>query len=359
MYLHQLRCTLTPLSRGERYGVKVRVRVRARVRVRVRIRVRFRMIPWADGVGVCGVSLALVVVIVTYLAKKAKDSSLVTINTYLKGRVVWITGASSGLGKKLALEAASSGAEAIILSGRRKDALEAVEEECLSAAGTSASGGGKQPVVSVSIVTFDLGNEDTWEVATKSVLEVAPGGRVDILLNNAGISQRDWVMSTSIDTHKKLMNVNYLSAVALTIGVLPGMIERGYGHIIFTNSLQGKLGIARRSAYAASKHALVGFADCLRAELCSSGVQVTSVFCGYIQTSLSLNAILGDGSVYGKMDPTTQSGLEPSIASHLIWQGVAQMREEFMLAPFKHTIAVRLRNIFPGFIFRILSNYVH
>ncbi len=316
------------------------------------------MSPWAGGVGVCGISFALVVVIAAYLAKKTNDNSSVTTNAYLKGRVVWITGASSGLGKKLALEAASSGAEGIILSGRRTDALKVVKEGCLRAAG-AASGDGKQPVVSVLTVIFDLEKEDEWEEATKRVLEVAPGRRVDILLNNAGISQRDSVKSTSIDTYNMLMKVNYLSAVALTRGVLPGMIERGYGHIVFTNSLQGKIGIPRRSAYAASKHALAGFADCLRAEVCKSGVHVTSVFCGYIRTSLSMNAVLGDGSVYGKMDPTTQKGLDPAIASHLVWQGIAQRREEFMLAPFKHTIVVSLRNICPSFIFRILSNYGH
>ncbi len=331
------------------------VRVMVRIRVRVRVRTRFRMSPWDGGVGVCGVSFALVALFVAYLARKAQDSSSITVKAYLKGRVVWITGASSGLGKQLALEAASSGAEGIVLSGRRKDALEVVKEECLSAA--AASGYGNPPKVSVLIVTFDLGDEANVEVVTKSVLEVAPGGRVDILLNNAGISQRDCVTSTSIDTHKMIMKVNYFSAVALTRGVLPGMIERGYGHIVFINSLQGKLGIPCRSAYAASKHALAGFADCLRAEVCNSGVNVTSAFCGYIRTNLSFNAILGDGSVYGIMDPMTAKGLDPAIASHLIWKGVAQRREEFMLAPFKHIIAASLRNICPSLIFRILSNY--
>ncbi len=314
------------------------------------------MVLWADDVRVCGILIALVAAIAVYLANKIQGNISVTTNAYLKGRVVWITGASSGLGKELALKAACSGAEGIILSGRRADALKSVKEECLRAAG-AASGDVKQPVVSVFIVSFDLEKEDEWEEATKRVLEVAPGRRIDILLNNAGISQRDSVQNTSIDTYNMFMKVNYLSAVALTRGVLPGMVERGYGHIVFTNSLQGKIGIPNRSAYAASKHALVGFSDSLRAEVSRSVVHVTSVFAGYIRTNLSMNAVLGDGSTYGKMDPTTQHGLDPTMAAYLVWQGVAQRRDEFMLAQVKHKILVALRNICPSLVFRILSNY--
>lgn len=265
------------------------------------------------------------------------------------GKVVWVTGASSGLGEQLALQAAASPCEKLILSGRRASALETVADACVLASG------GAMKRDAVTVLPFDLGDRTCLAGAVSRALEVAD--RIDILVNNGGVSHRGNALGTTLDVDEALMNVNYFGAVALAKGVLPGMRERSAGHIVVVNSVQGKLGVANRTAYAASKHALAGFFDCLRAELDAegSGVSVSCIYPGYIRTNLSLNALTGDGAKHGVMDATTESGLDAVEAAQQVWQAVAQGRPEFVMAPLKVKLACVLRALAPSTLFHMVA----
>jgi dehydrogenase/reductase SDR family protein 7B len=202
------------------------------------------------------------------------------------GKVVWITGASSGIGEALAYELARRGAT-LVLSARREPLLERVRERCDRAS-------------EHMLVPLDLTDTERMPATAAKVLE--RHGRIDILINNGGISQRSTVTDTTLDVDRKIMEVNYLGTVAMTKAVLPSMLERGRGQIVVISSLMGRIHTPMRSAYAASKHALHGFFGCLRAEVHDRGVHVSVICPGFVHTDITRNALTGDGSTYDRMD---------------------------------------------------------
>jgi dehydrogenase/reductase SDR family member 7B len=208
---------------------------------------------------------------------------------YFSGKVVWITGASSGIGEALAHELARRGAT-LVLSARREPLLERVREQCVGASQAGAEH---------MIVALDLTQTESMPEATAKVL--ARYGRIDILINNGGISQRSIASETALEVDRRIMDVNYLGTVAITKAVLPSMLERGRGQIVVISSLMGKIHTPMRSAYAASKHALHGFFGCLRAEVHDRGVHVCVICPGYVRTDITKNALTGDGSTFDQM----------------------------------------------------------
>lgn len=204
---------------------------------------------------------------------------------YFNGKVVWITGASSGIGEALAYELARRGAT-LVLSARREPLLERVRGQCERAS-------------EHTIVPLDLSEISSMAAATAKVLE--RHSQIDILINNGGISQRSTVSETDVDVDRRIMEVNYLGTVAMTKAVLPSMLARGRGQIVVISSLMGKLHTPMRSAYAASKHALHGFFGCLRAEVHDRGVHVCVICPGYVNTEITKHALTGDGSTYDQM----------------------------------------------------------
>ncbi|MEM6335539.1 MAG: SDR family oxidoreductase [Bacteroidota bacterium] len=211
----------------------------------------------------------------------------------LASRTVWITGASSGIGKALAGECARRGAR-LILSARRGDALESVRSS-LSRPEDHAC------------VPLDLADPASLEAAYGIVSRDV--GAVDVLVNNGGISQRSLAAETDMDVDRRLMEVNYFGAIGLTKRVLPDMLERGNGQLVAVSSLVGKFGTPYRSGYAASKHALHGFFDSLRAEVAPRGLTVTLICPGFVKTQVSVNALTSDGSALGEMDDAQAGGL--------------------------------------------------
>ncbi|XP_058013259.1 dehydrogenase/reductase SDR family member 7B isoform X2 [Ahaetulla prasina] len=209
---------------------------------------------------------------------------------YLKDAVVVITGATSGLGKECAKAFHAAGSQ-LVLCGRSGERLQDVLQE-LSAAADPLKNGHKH-----HMVVFDLSDIKAVVSAAKEILSCVD--HVDILINNAGISYRGTIIETVIEVDRKVMETNYFGPVALTKALLPAMIKRRKGHIVTISSVQGKISIPFRSAYAASKHATQAFFDCLRAEVERFNIEVTVVSPGYIQTNLSLNAVTSDGSQYG------------------------------------------------------------
>lgn len=260
------------------------------------------------------------------------------------GKVVLITGASSGLGKACAQTFYDAGCK-VILSGLSLQELKEFQRELI---------GSKQETGAVGVIELDL--SDLNSIKTKASEAVTIFGGIDILINNAGVSYRGCIEDTDLDVDQKLMTVNYLGQVALTKAVLPYMLEKGAGHIVAVSSVQGRFSIPYRSAYSASKHAVQAFFDCLRAELSDRNIKVCVVSPGYIRTSLSQNALCGDGSTYGVLDSTTASGLPPEQVAGMILKAVQRNKSELIPAPLLHRLAICLRAFLPNIYFSIMAS---
>ncbi|PNF35180.1 Dehydrogenase/reductase SDR family protein 7-like [Cryptotermes secundus] len=180
-------------------------------------------------------------------------------------------------------------------------------------------------------------------------------GHVDILIHNGGISNRGDVISTDVDVAMKIMMVNYFGQMVLTKAVLPSMIERRSGHIVTVSSIQGRIAIPYRSAYAASKHALQAFSDSLRAELARYNIKVSVISPGYIATALSVNALTGSGEAYGETDSATANGYTPEYVAEKILSAVVQCKEEMIISPVVPRLAMLIRTLAPSLYFWIME----
>lgn len=250
--------------------------------------------------------------------------------TQLSNKVVWITGASSGIGEAMAVQAAAQGAK-LILSSRRAAELERVRALCA------------QPQ-NVAILPLDLTAFDAVEAGKRAEIFFGP---VDILVNNAGISQRSTVLETSMEVYRRILELDFFAPVALTKAVLPGMVARGGGHVVVISSVVGYVGTPLRSGYAAAKHALHGFYDAARVELWKQNVQFTVACPGYVKTNVSINAISADGGTHGKMDEGQARGMSAESCAKKVWQAVEQDREEILIGS-KEALFVRLKRYAPA-----------
>ncbi len=246
-------------------------------------------------------------------------------------KVVWITGASSGIGKALALELSKQGA-LLILSARKEETLNQVKESC--------------PYPErIRILPLDLENHKDFPQKAKNAINWF--GRVDILVNNGGVSQRALAKDTNISVDKRIMEINYNGTIALTKAVLPHFIEHKRGHIVVTTSIVGKIGTPLRSTYAASKHALHGFFDSLRAELYNDNIAISLICPGYVSTKISMNALTGDGSSQQLMDKATANGIKPDRFAKLMAKAIAQKKQEVYIAGAKEKLGVYVKRWIP------------
>jgi len=252
----------------------------------------------------------------------------------LRGKRIWITGASSGLGHALAKEAANRGAE-LVLSARSRAKLIRLAKSLPGSA-------------DAQVVALDLTEPKTFPDAVKAA------GRIDILVNNGGISQRGTALDTEMDVVRKVMETNFFGHVALTKLVAPQMVDQGSGHIVVTSSVVGHLGTPMRSTYAASKHALHGYFDSLRYELHQHGVGVTIVCPGYIHTDISLNAVTGDGSPQGTMDSNQATGMKPKVFATKAWDGIEAGKPELYIGGKEEVAGIYLKRLFPRLLDRIV-----
>jgi len=260
---------------------------------------------------------------------------------YFENKIVWITGASSGIGEATAYEFAKQGAT-VILSARRKDKLDTVAEKCKATGATTA------------ILPLDL--ENTANLETKAKEAESLFGRIDVLFNNGGISQRSLTWETPIDIDRKIMEIDYFSGVVLTKAVLKGMIRRKTGWIIANSSISGAFGFPLRSAYSAAKHAVYGFYESLRAELRVNNipVHITIVAPGRINTPISMSAIGKEGKATGIMDPGQANGFPAEKCAKAIVKATAKGKPELLVGG-SEIISVYLRRIFPRIFFKIVS----
>lgn len=259
--------------------------------------------------------------------------------SFFKNKVVWLTGASSGIGEALTYELSKRGAR-LIISARRKEELEKVKGNCDPSAQDS-----------IKILPLDLTAADTLQLSVEAAIQAF--GHVDVLINNGGISQRSLAIETSLEVDRRIMEVNYFGTISITKFLLPYFIKQKSGHIAVVTSLTGKFGTPFRSGYAAAKHALHGFFDSLRAELWKENIKVTLIAPGFIQTSISVSALTGDGSKLNKMDDAQSNGMPVKKAAQQIANAIASGKNEVYIGG-KETLGVHIKRFFPGFFSRMI-----
>lgn len=258
-----------------------------------------------------------------------------------KNNIVWITGASSGIGEAFARAFFKEGAK-LILSSRRIEALNQVKE---------ALGGNES---NCYILPLDL--SDSESLPKKAAEALKAFGTIDVLVNNGGISQRSLFAETNMETIRKLMEVNFFGSAELTRAVLPSMMERKSGHVIVTSSVAGKFGTKYRSGYAASKHALQGLFDCIRQEMYEYNIAVTMICPGPIKTSITQNSLTADGSDFGKMGDLHKTAMDADEMVSRIWNKIKKRKEEIYVSSPKEKLALLVKRISPRLLNIILKN---
>ncbi len=253
------------------------------------------------------------------------------------GKVVWITGASSGIGEALALVLNKRGAK-LILSARRENVLLEVKEKCSFPE-------------NVKILPLDLVDITSFEEKTKQA--IACFGGIDVLINNGGISQRSTVAETPLEIDRKIMEVNYFGNIALSKTLLPHFHQQKSGYFVVISSLSGKFGFFLRSAYAASKHALVGFYESLRLEEEKNNIKVSLVFPGLIKTNISVNALDKDGKSSNEMDNNQAKGTTAKECALQIIKGLEKEQHD-IAAGGSELKALKLKRFFPKLFYKII-----
>lgn len=231
-------------------------------------------------------------------------------------KTAWITGASSGIGEALAKAFIESGGHAV-LSGRNVAELQRVAQ---------ATGAPERCL----ILPFDTVDYD--RLPSKVTEAVAFQGRIDVLVNNAGISQRSPAIDTDLSVYQRIVDVDLLAPIALTQALLAHLVSNGRGQIVMISSVAGKAGIPMRTAYCAAKHGLIGYADALRSEVAGQGVKVLVVAPGSVRTNVSRNALNADGTVRGTSDAAIDNGIDPDVVASTIWDAVEAGKREIVIA---------------------------
>jgi short-subunit dehydrogenase len=237
--------------------------------------------------------------------------------------VVWITGASSGIGEALAYRYARAGAE-LVLSSRREDELRRVATAC--------------PGVPVHIVPLDLARPETMVDAAQRATALA--GTIDVMVHNGGLSQRATAVETAYAVDDLMMRTNCLGPIALTKALLPSMMARRRGHFVVITSVAGRVGLPNRTAYCASKFALDGFFRALRLEVSPHGIDVTLVMPGYVRTRIGHNALTGDGRHADAEDPDIVTGMDPETCAGRIFEAASARRRDVYVGGMKERAAL-------------------
>jgi dehydrogenase/reductase SDR family protein 7 len=254
----------------------------------------------------------------------------------IDGKTIWITGASSGIGEALTYHLEQRNCK-LILSSRKEEQLNQVKANCTNQD-------------HIKILTLDLSDFDGMSAKTEEALSAF--GTIDILINNAGISQRSLIANTNFEVFKKLMDVNYLGTVAITKAILPHFVKQQKGTYVTISSLMGKFSSPYRSGYCGAKHALHGFFDALRMEHEKDGIGVAMICPGFVNTNVAQNALTGDGSAQNQQDEATENGLDVNVFVKKMIRAIERNRFETYIGG-KETIATYLR-LFPKLLHRIV-----
>ena len=256
---------------------------------------------------------------------------------YFNGKIVWITGGSSGIGEALVKTFAKYGAS-VIASSNDASGLETVKNECA------------ENSENIHCVPFDLTN--TSEIETIVGEQVKKFGRIDFLINIGGVSQRSAITETPLWLDRKIFEINYFGTIALTKAILPYMINQKSGHILATSSIAGRFGFPLRSAYSASKQALHGFIETLYIENKKNNIRASIIIPGRVRTSISVHALTSSGQEHGKLDAGQAGGITPEKAALQIIKGIKKDKREILVGSGELTM-LYIRRYFPWIFFRI------
>lgn len=256
----------------------------------------------------------------------------------LINKSIWITGASSGIGEALALQLAKNGNK-LILSGRNKEALEKVCKKCKESS-------------EATILVFDLIDVKIHEEIVKNAWSTYGG--IDIIVNNAGVSQRALAMETSAIVERELMELNYFAPVSLTKAIIPYFIQQKSGHIAVISSIAGKFGFSLRSTYAASKHAIIGYFEALRLELMETPIYVTIVCPGRVKTNISYSALKGNGDKHKTLDEGQRKGITAANCAIKIEKAIKNKQFEILIGKLE-LIPVFLKRFCPPLFYSIIK----
>ncbi len=254
-----------------------------------------------------------------------------------QNKIIWITGASSGIGKELAFQLSQQNCK-LILSSRREDKL--IEVQKLS-----------QTPEHIAILPFDLEKHELMHSIVEKALSFY--NKIDVIILNGGISQRSLIIDTDINVDKKLIAVDYLGNVALAKAILPHFVENKNGHFAVVSSVMGKFGSPYRSGYCGAKHALHGFFDVLRMEHEKDNIKVTMICPGFVNTDIARNALIGDGSPLNQQDIGTQNGLAVDVFTRKMINAIK--KEAFEVYIGKSEIkGVYMKRFFPKLLHRLV-----
>ncbi|XP_067930088.1 dehydrogenase/reductase SDR family protein 7-like [Watersipora subatra] len=265
------------------------------------------------------------------------------------GKVVVITGASSGIGEALAHKCVERGCR-VILVARNMEKLDNLKLELIRTYKAAAN--------SVTPVFLDLEDHDSIPKACQRIISLF--GRVDILINNAGIGCKAKVADLELDTFKKVMNINYFGQIAVTKGILPNMIEKGGGTIVAVSSVQGRMAVPGYSSYGASKHALQAFCDSLRSENKRHDIDVLVVSPSYVTTPFAQATLSGEGSPLSgqrlqELKSTLQAGMTPEYCASEIIAAIRTYETDYLIGPWLHRMFVYIRVISPWLFHTVMS----
>jgi short-subunit dehydrogenase len=263
--------------------------------------------------------------------------------SYFTNKTVWITGASSGIGESLTYELVKQGAK-VIVSARREAELKRVQE----AAGSS----------NVYVLPLDLEAPATFPAKVQEA--IGAFAQIDVMIHNGGISNRGTAKDTLPAVQRKVMEIDYFSYIELTRLLLPHMLQRKSGHIVAVSSVMGKIGTPLRSAYAAAKHALHGFFDCLRAEVWQDNIKVTLILPGYIRTQVSMNAVTASGEKLNQLSKNIGGGFPADKTAQQILKAIQKGKfEKFVGKPFSQEwMAIHMMRLFPTVAINIFKKAV-
>src|SRR5574344_541265 len=253
-------------------------------------------------------------------------------------KVVWITGASSGIGEATAYRFAQEGA-LLIVTALEADLLDKVVEKCKALGAPDAAA-----------LPFDLSNLDEMGVLAEKAWNTF--GHIDVFYNNAGISQRGSTIDTEMRVIHKVMDIDYFAPVMMTKVILPKMIASGGGQLVVTTSIAGRFGFPMRCAYSSAKHALYGFFETVQAEYYKDNIRVTIVCPGRVKTNISLYALEQDGKQHGKMDAGQAGGVTPQQAANTIVKAVYKKKREVLVGSTELLMA-QIKRFFPGLCARL------
>ncbi len=251
----------------------------------------------------------------------------------LNNKIIWITGASSGIGEASAYEFANNKTK-LILTARNKTKLNDIKQKCL-----------KLGAISCDILEYDLADIENIDNLVQKAISF--NGKIDFLFNNAGISQRALAGDSLFEVDKKIMDVNFFAPIKIAKLLIPHFIENNTGTFIVTTSITGRFGFPLRSAYSASKHALYGYFETIQAEYFQKNIKVLIVCPGRVNTNISYYALEKDGTQHSKLDAGQAGGISSQKAAKKIIKAVKKQKTEITVGG-KELLMLYIKRFLPA-----------